>query len=109
MGSGDQIWAGALALSTGRVTRIHHRRGSEDDVLIRYLLGSDREYGGVFLTVRKAEEETLAGPTNTTDVFLRRPNEPEVNLSLCRVTDCGQPALSPDGNTVVFVRSSPQW
>ncbi len=106
--SGGEIWVGTLALNTGRLTRIPHRPKSDDEVLVSYLLGSEREYGKVILSVRKVEEETLAGTRVWTDVFLRRGDEPEVNVSRCRGTNCGQPALSPDGSTVVFVRSSPQ-
>jgi hypothetical protein len=96
---------GLVNLSTQKVMFIEHNASGEDRDMVNSLKAWERDYGGVCLFVKPAEE--LGGYM---DVYIRdrgcevKNQGREVNLSRCRVFNCGQPSLSSDSKRVVFVR-----
>lgn len=98
---------GVLAVKTGQLTLLPHDRDSKAHRrLISHLRGNDREYEGVTVYVKTESKARLGGQAEWTDVYVKRGNEAPVNVSRCDGVDCGQPALSLDGQRVAFVRAS---
>jgi len=96
----------ALSLKTGKLTRLPHVRTNKDQRrLLSHLRGEDREYEGLLLEVRTQSKPGLGGRLEWEDVFVKRGNDPSVNLSRCDGTDCRQPTLSHDGRRVTFIRA----
>ena len=97
---------GVLALKSGQITPLPHDRDSKAHRrLISHLRGDDREYEGVKVYVKAESKARLGGQVEWTDVYVKRGNEAPVNISRCDGVDCGQPALSPDGERVVFIKA----
>lgn len=97
---------GVLALKTGQLTLLPHDSDSKTHRrMMSHLLGEDREYEGATVYVKTESKARLGGQVEWTDVYVKRGNEAPVNVSRCDGVDCGQPALSPDGRRVAFVRA----
>lgn len=98
---------GVLTLSSATVTNLPNG-GLEDDLkLVSHLRSWDREYdGGDTRFEVKIKTKQNGTVKEWTDVMLRQKNKGEVNVSRCPAgVNCGQPAISPDRGSVVFVRA----
>lgn len=98
---------GVLALKIGQLTLLPHDRDSKTHRrMMSHLRGEDREYEWATVYVKTESKARLGGQVEWTDVYVKRGNEAPVNVSRCDGVDCGQPALSPDGRRVAFVRAN---
>jgi hypothetical protein len=98
--------AGLLSVSTGKVEALpYDSASSEDRQILEHLQGWDRVYGDKRVFVKRQSKQSLSGPVQWTDVFLREGTNEPVNVSACDEVNCGQPSLAPDGKLLVFVRA----
>jgi len=99
----------ALSLKTGKLARLPHERDDRDQRrLLSHLRGEDREYEGISLYLKTESKPGLGVSIEWADVYVKRGNDPSVNLSRCDGADCRQPALSHDGRRVAFIRAAKQ-
>jgi hypothetical protein len=97
---------GVLTLVDGKVTVLPHAGTDDDLTLISHLRGWDREYDDqTKLEVRLKSTTTNGARKEWTDVWLKLKNKDAVNVSRCDGVNCGQPSISADRATVVFVRA----
>jgi len=97
---------GLLSVSTGKVEILpYDPASSEDRQMFEHLRGWDRVYGDKSVFVKRQNKQSLSGPVQWTDVFLKDGTNQPVNLSACDEVNCGQPSLSPDGKLLVFIRA----
>jgi hypothetical protein len=91
----------ALVQADGAVTVFEQTVSDEDRRNAANLLQENRAYAGdVTLLVKRSSRGG-----NGFDIFLETPREQQ-NLTDCGDDSCGQPSLAPDGNHVVYVRTS---
>jgi hypothetical protein len=100
--------AAMLSVSTGAMTRIpHNPQSSEDQAMLAHLRGWDRVYGDARLYCESDEKEGAGGSTiKFSDVYLSRGSDSPRNLTNGNGVSSSQPSLSPNGQSVVFIRSS---
>lgn len=113
MKKGDQTAIGFLSLSDDRVSEIEYETDSaEGKILFARLAGWDRMYCNTEVYVETQCERNASGgckrdgnnKTKTwTDVMVKRSYLSPINVSNCQGELCGQPSLSLDGNTIVYV------
>jgi len=97
---------GLLSVSTGKVEAVpFDPASSEDRQMLGRLRGWDRMYGDKRVFVDRHSEQSLSGPVQWTDVFLKEGTNLPVNESACDEVNCGQPSLSLDGKLLVFIRA----
>ena len=95
-----------LSLKTGRVVPLPYDRTSADQQrLLAQIRGQRRLYGTTVLSVETESKQGQLRATEWTDVYLRRGEATPRNVSGCGGVSCGQPALSPDGSKVAFVKT----
>ncbi len=95
-----------LSVSTGKLAAIpFDPAASEDRELIQHLQAWDRVYGNQSVYVKKQTKQSIAGPAEWTDVFLKVGASDPLNVSQCDEVNCGQPSLSSDGRFVVFIKA----
>jgi hypothetical protein len=95
-----------VSLSTGTVTPLPYDPTSRESRRLLAQIRSDvRVYGETTVYTRSETKRGLAGLREWTDVYLDRGSEMPVNVSGCDGRDCVQPALSPDGRRVVYVKA----
>lgn len=82
------------------------RSSSELQSLVGTIRDQDRDYGTTKVFLRIERKEGLLRPVEWTDVYIATGSSPARNISQCDEVNCVQPALSPDGRTLVFIRSS---
>ena len=105
--SGAASPLGVLSLTSGRVTPLPYDAASEEQRrMVARIRSDERQYGttGVYTNA-----ESRRGPSRSlrwTDVYVRKGAAAARNVSKCDGASCGQPALSPDGRRVVFVKSA---
>lgn len=92
-----------LSLGTGTLTPLPDPDAQSARVLAQ-IRAEDRVYGATAVYTRSAEKRGLSRTIEWTDVYVKRGDAAPVNVSRCDGVNCGQPALSPDGQMVVFVR-----
>ncbi len=98
---------GVLALKNAQITPLPHDRDSETHQrMMSHLRGDKREYEGVTVYLKTESKAGLGGPVAWTDVYVKPTNAAPVNISRCDKVNCGQPALSPDGKRVAFIRAT---
>lgn len=94
-----------LSLADGTLALLAVNWESEQDIrILDHLLQWNRSEGTSVVAVRRQRARTLSGTLQWTDIFLMRADREPVNLSNCEGVNCGQPALSPDGKEVVFIK-----
>ena len=104
-GTGSPL--GVLSLTSGRVTPLPYDATSEAEGRIVARIRSDeRQYG---TTVVSTHAESRRGRSRTlrwTDIYLRTGTAAARNLSKSDGVGCAQPALSPDGRSVAFIKAA---
>jgi hypothetical protein len=97
-----------LSLASGATTEISYDPKSSDDrKLLTHLKEWERVYGETKVYPQAQRREGIAGLVEWQDVFLKKGDAEAVNLSHCEGDNCGQPSLSNNQTTVVFVRAKP--
>jgi len=97
---------GVLSLKTGKVARLPYDATSADQQrMLAQIRDHDRVYGTIGVYVKTESKQGLSRTIEWTDVYVRRGDSMPQNVSGCDGVNCGQPALSPDGRRVVFVKA----
>jgi hypothetical protein len=95
-----------LSLKTGKLVPLPFDAKSEaHQRMLAQVRGQERTYGATRLYVKTESKRGLSRTVEWTDVYLRRRGGTPQNVSACDGIDCGEPALSPDGARVAFVKS----
>jgi hypothetical protein len=103
-GGGSSL--GVLSLNTGRVVPLSYDAKSDDERrMLEQIRGQERVYGNVSVYVKTESKKGLSRTIEWTDVYLQRGDSQPQNVSVCDGVRCGQPALSPDGHQVAFIKS----
>jgi hypothetical protein len=72
--------------------------------MLAQIRAQDRTYRETTVYTRTETKAGLSRPIEWIDVFVKRGAAPPQNVSACDGVNCVQPALSPDGQRVVFVK-----
>ena len=103
-GAGSPL--GVLSLKTGKMAPLPYDAKSDGERrMLVQIRGQERVYGDASVYVKTESKRGMTRAIEWTDVYLRRGNQPPQNVSTCDGVNCGQPALSPDGRRVAFVKS----
>ncbi len=103
-GAGSPL--GVLSLKTGKMATLPYDAKSDGERrMLVQIRGQERVYGDASVYVKTESKRGMTRAIEWTDVYLRRGNQPPQNVSTCDGVNCGQPALSPDGRRVAFVKS----
>ena len=95
-----------LSLKDGKVTMLPYDAKSEDQRrILAQIRGQDRVYGTMSVYLKTERKQGLSRAIEWTDVYLRRGDSMPQNVSGCDGVSCAQPALSPDGKRVAFVKA----
>jgi hypothetical protein len=96
---------GMVSLATGTVTPLPYNAGSDDERrMLAQIRGQDRVYGSTMLYTKTETKHGLSRDIEWTDVYVRRGNAEPRNITACDGSNCVQPALSPDGRRVAYVK-----
>jgi len=96
---------GVLSLQSGRVSPLPYDDSSDEQRrMLAQIRAQDRTYGETKLYTKTETKSGLSRPIEWTDVFLTRGAGSPQNVSACDGANCVQPALSPDGRSVAFVK-----
>jgi ABC-type amino acid transport substrate-binding protein len=94
---------GVLSLKSGKVTPLAFDGTNEEERrMLAQIRGQSREYGTARVYARR---ESRGGGVPVTDVYIRRGTAAARKISACNSGSCAQPALSPDGQRVAFIKS----
>lgn len=104
-----QLAVGLLSLQSGKVVPLpYDPRSTKDRDMLSQLKGWSRTYGdNTTVYIKQVTQQTMAGRVQSTDIYIKQPNQAPVNLSKCQEVSCGQPSLSHDGERVVFIKLKP--
>jgi hypothetical protein len=95
-----------LSLKTGKLAPLPHDAKSDAERrMLAQVRGQERVYGDASVYVKAESKRGMTRAVEWTDVYLRRGGAAPQNVSGCDGVNCGQPALSPDGKRVAFVRA----
>ena len=95
-----------LSLKTGQLTPLPHDPKSAEELrLIAFVRGDERVYGETKVYTRTERKPGALRASEWTDVYLARGTATPVNVSTCGGIDCGAPALSADGRSVVYIKA----
>jgi hypothetical protein len=98
---------GVLSLKSGRVTPLPYDAASEEQRrMLAQIRGQNREYGTTRVYAKTESRRGPSGRLQWTDVYIRRGTAAPRNVSMCDGVSCVQPALSPDGLGVVFIKTA---
>jgi hypothetical protein len=98
---------GVLSLRTGRITPLPVDASSEEQKrMLAQIRGQERAYGTASVYTRTESRRGMSRTTQWSDVYVRRGDAAPRNLSACNGVSCVQPALSPDGRSVVFIKTA---
>lgn len=96
-----------VSIATGGLTPLPWDPSSpEERNLVSHLRAWDRVHGATRVYVKSEQREDLDGLEEWTDVWVAEGAGPPRNVSACDGVSCGQPALSPDGRRVAYVRAA---
>jgi hypothetical protein len=96
----------SLSLVDGSLQVLPVDRTSIDQQrLLGTIRNQERVYGETKLYLSVERKEGLARAVEWTDIFVSRGLLPAQNISQCDGVNCTQPALSSDGNYMVFIKS----
>ena len=95
---------GVVSLRSGKITRLPYDGNSNaEQRALAQVRGQDRVYGKTTLYIKTETKQGLSRPVEWTDVYMQSDGPPR-NISACDGVNCVQPALSPDGRTVAFIK-----
>lgn len=96
----------SVSLQSGTITSLPFDGSSEADRrMLAQIRAQERSYGDVSVYTRSQTKAGLARAIEWVDVFLSRGTTPPRNVSECDGANCVQPSLSPDGQTIAFVKA----
>jgi hypothetical protein len=94
-----------VSLQNGKLTPLPYDASSDQQRrVLAQIRAQDRTYGETAVYTKTETKPGLSRPIEWTDVFVRRGSGPPQNVSVCDGVSCVQPALSPDGRSVAFVK-----
>src|SRR5262249_19119084 len=101
---------GVVSLSDGKITRLPFEQESYDEqrlfaLILAQIRAQDRVYDRTILYTKTQTKLGLSRPVEWTDVYVQQTGGPPKNISACDGVNCTQPALSPDGRSVAFVKA----
>ena len=97
---------GVVSLKSGRVTPLPYNANSEDQRrMLAQIRGQRRVYGDTSVYTKSESKRGLSRLIEWTDVYLKRGDAEPQNISLCDGVNCAQPALSPDGRRLAFIKT----
>jgi hypothetical protein len=95
-----------VTLKNGRVTPLPYDPRSDDQRrMVAQARAQDRVYGDAVVYTRTETKQGLSRNIEWTDVYIRRGSSPPQNISACDGVNCVQPALSPDRQSVAYVKT----
>jgi hypothetical protein len=98
---------GVLSLRSGRVTPLPVDPASEEQRrMLAQIRGQERSYGTTSVYTRTERRRGMSRNIEWSDVFIRSGDGAPRNVSACNGVNCVQPALSPDGRSVVFIKAA---
>jgi hypothetical protein len=96
---------GVLSLKSGRVTALPYDATSEEQRrMLAQIRGQERKYGTSSVYTKAESRRGLSRSLQWTDVYIRRGTTAPRNISKCDGVRCVQPALSPEGRAVAFIK-----
>jgi Tol biopolymer transport system component len=94
-----------LSLKSRQVAPLPYDANSnEQQRILAKIHGQERVYGTTRIYLKTERKQGLARTIEWTDVYLQRGDSTPQNVSGCDGVNCAQPALSPDGRRVAFVK-----
>ena len=97
----------ALSVKSGRVTPLPYDATSEEQRrMLAQIRAQEREYGTTAVYTKTESRRGLSRNVQWTDVYIRRGTAAPRNISQCDGVSCVQPALSPDGRSVAFIKTA---
>jgi hypothetical protein len=98
---------GVLSLRSGRVTPLPVDPASEEQRrMLAQIRAQERTYGTTSVYTRTERRRGMSRNIDWSDVYIRSGDGAPHNVSACNGVNCVQPALSPDGRSVVFIKTA---
>jgi hypothetical protein len=98
---------GVVSLKSGKLTVLSYHADSENERrMLAEVRGQGRVYGDTTVYTKAETKSGLSRTLEWTDIYVKRGSEAPRNVSLCDGATCSQPTLSPDGHTVVYVKTA---
>jgi hypothetical protein len=95
----------SVSLQDGTATALPFDAADESQQrMLAQIRAQDRTYRETTVYTRTETKSGLTRPIEWIDVFVKRGAAPPQNVSACDGVNCVQPALSPDGQSIVFVK-----
>lgn len=95
-----------MSLKRGALTPLPYDPKADDERrMVAQIRSQDRIYGDTTVYTKTESKQGLSRKIEWTDVYIQRGTMPPQNISACDGVSCVQPSLSPDGQTVAFVRA----
>lgn len=95
----------AVSLRTGKIAPLpYDGRSNDEQRALAQVRAQDRVYGATTLYIKTETKQGISRPVEWTDVYVQSGGAPR-NISACDGVNCVQPALSPDGRTVAFIKA----
>jgi hypothetical protein len=95
-----------VSLRTGRVTPLAVDPASEaQQRMVAQIRAQERTYGTTSVSTRAQRRRSGSSTTEWSDVYVRSGNGAARNASACNGVNCAEPALSPDGRSIVFIKA----
>lgn len=96
-----------VSLRSGRTTPLAVDPVSEEQRrMLTQIRAQERSYGTTSVYTHAERRRGTSRNSEWTDVYIRSGGRPPRNVSACNGINCAQPALSPDGRSIVFIKSS---
>jgi hypothetical protein len=94
-----------VSLKSGKMTPLpYDAKSADEQAMLAQMRGDERVYGETSVSTKAERKRGLSRTIGWTDVYVQRGTAVPVNVSLCDGVRCLEPALSPDGRHVAFVR-----
>jgi hypothetical protein len=95
-----------VSLRSGRVTPLPIDPASEEQRrLLAQVRAQERTYGTTSIYTRAERRRATPRNVEWTDVYIRSGAAQPRNASVCNGVNCAQPALSPDGRSILFIKA----